>query len=105
GQMSPWESSSGWSLGPFGFMRRMMDEMDRMFEDLGFGGTTPMRAEGPTSGAQWAPRIDVSQRGDQLVIRADVPGVRPEDVELEIDDGMLRISGERREERQEGEGR
>ena len=99
----PW--STGWSGGPFGFMRRMMTEMDRMFEDLGFGGA-PSSFDVPEAGARsWTPRVDVKRHDDTLVIRADLPGVRQEDVNVEIEAGALRIRGERREERQEGEGR
>jgi HSP20 family protein len=103
----PWETS--WSGGPFGFMRRMMDEMDRMFEDLGFGGgTSPAnRAQGggQSGTTAWAPRVDVRQRDGALVIRADLPGVRQEDVEVDVEAGALRLRGERREEHEEGEGR
>jgi HSP20 family protein len=102
----PFETS--WSGGPFGFMRRMMDEMDRMFEDLGFGGTStpaPGEERGQTRGGRsWMPRVDVRHRDDALVIRADLPGVRQEDVEVDVEAGALRIRGERREEHQEGEG-
>jgi HSP20 family protein len=44
----------------------------------------------------WAPQVEVLQRGNNLVLRADLPGLRREDVHLEVDDGMLTISGERR---------
>lgn len=100
----PFETS--WSGGPFGFMRRMMDEMDRMFDDLGVRGTTSPAAHGGTGGQQtWMPRVDVRQRDGALVIRADLPGVRQEDVVVDVEAGALTIRGERREEHQEGEGR
>jgi HSP20 family molecular chaperone IbpA len=44
----------------------------------------------------WMPQVEVLQRGNDLVVRADLPGLRREDVHLEIDDGMLTVSGERR---------
>lgn len=46
--------------------------------------------------------VDVCERGDDYVITAPVPGMRPEDVELTVLGDMLRIRGERREEREEG---
>jgi HSP20 family protein len=96
--------TSGLATGPFGFMRRMMDEMDRMFEDLGFGGFSSVGA--PQAGARsFMPRVDVQRRGDALVVRADLPGVRQEDVEVEIESDALVLRGERREEHREGEGR
>jgi HSP20 family protein len=52
----------------------------------------------------WAPRVDIMERKDGLEIRADLPGMKPEDVDVTVEDGMLAISGERRlEETQEGE--
>ena len=49
----------------------------------------------------WAPRVDVVQRGNELVVRADLPGMRPDDVTVEISDDAITISGERQEERSE----
>jgi HSP20 family protein len=98
----PWTTS--WSGGPFGFMRRMMNEMDRMFEDIGFGGAQSPFRRSETGEHNWTPRVDVEQRGDTLLIRADLPGVRHEDMDVEVEPGALRIRGERREERHEGEG-
>lgn len=43
----------------------------------------------------WAPQIETFRRGDSLVIRADLPGLTKEDVNVEVDDGVLTISGER----------
>src|SRR5436305_850953 len=53
----------------------------------------------------WAPQMEVFQRANELVVRADIPGVAPDDVQIDIEDGVLTISGERRqtnEDRQEG---
>ena len=59
-------------------------------------GNAPARA--------WTPKIDVVQRGNELVIRADLPGVNPDDVVVEIGDQAVTVSGERRQEREEEEG-
>lgn len=58
------------------------------------------------TGQGWVPAIDVMTRGEDLVIRAELPGIDPErDVEITLEDNLLRLSGERRrEERTEGEG-
>ena len=50
----------------------------------------------------WSPRIDVQQRGDALQVCADLPGVRKEDVNIDLTEEGLTITGERREEREEG---
>jgi HSP20 family molecular chaperone IbpA len=50
----------------------------------------------------WISRVDVEQRGDSILVRADLPGVRKEDTQLEVTDEGLAICGERREEHEEG---
>jgi len=79
---------------PFGFMRRFSEEMDRLFED--FTGTDfPSLFGGFGRGTSW-PQIEMHQRDNQLVVCADLPGVSKDDVQIEIADGVLSITGERR---------
>jgi len=49
----------------------------------------------------WAPRVDMVQRGNELVVRADLPGMSADDVTVEISDDAITISGERQEEHAE----
>ena len=105
---------SSLATSPFGLMRRMAEDMDRILEDFGFAGpgfaTTPLLSPGferqsagvmPGRSNAWTPTLETFRRGDDLVVRADLPGLRKEDVEVEIDDGVLTISGERSEEQVE----
>jgi HSP20 family protein len=99
------------SLTPFALMRRMAEDMDRLFDDFGFGrsawGVTPALDTGfgrdmsAFANAAWSPQIESFRKGDKLVVRADLPGLRKEDVNVEVDDGVLTISGERTEEHEE----
>jgi HSP20 family protein len=102
-------SRYGGEGSPFSLMRRMAEDMDRIFGDFGFGpsiGLTPLlsptlgqgRGLAPGGLRAWAPQLETFRRGDKLVVRADLPGLRKEDVNVEIDDGMLTISGQRSEE-------
>lgn len=97
---------------PFSLMRRMAEDMDRIFEDFGFGPSlgiapllTPSIGQGRgLSSAQrgaWAPQLETFRKGNNLVVRADLPGLRKDDVNVEIDDGILTISGHRAEEQVE----
>ena len=97
---------------PFALMQRMAEDMDRLFEQFGLGrstfGIAPLagRALGRDLAARggrdvWQPQIEVFQRGDQLVVRADVPGLKKEDLNVEVDEGLLTVSGERRDEHEE----
>lgn len=112
GAVSPWEGVSG---SPFAMMRRMMEDMDRLFENFGMGSTlglSPWRGLGDVAdysraggvsrgGALWAPPLEVFERGDQLVVRADLPGISKDDINVEIDNGVLTVSGERQQDNEE----
>jgi HSP20 family protein len=79
-----------------------LSEMNRLFGEM-FGG--PARRQGTGQEQQqvtgWAPAIDVVQRDEDLVVRAEIPGARPEDVDITVQDGVLTISGKLEEEREE----
>jgi HSP20 family protein len=45
--------------------------------------------------ADWAPAVDIVEEKDRFVLRADVPGVSPEDIDVSMDNGVLSVSGER----------
>lgn len=109
---------------PLGMMRSLVDDMDRFFEDF-LGGSSPSRYRQPmgmtgagtgtgsslqSSGggygtsSLWYPQIEVSQRGGNLVVCVDLPGIRKEDVHLEIHDDYLVLEGERRQESEQNQG-
>ena len=96
------------SLSPFRGGRGFWDplsEVNRMFDDM-FGGLA-RRPGGQQRGQQlteWAPAVDVLQRDGDLVVRAELPGVRAEDVDITLQDNVLTLSGERREEHEEQRG-
>lgn len=48
--------------------------------------------------AQWAPRVDVKEEAERFVIYADLPGVDPQEIEIQMDKGILSIKGERKSE-------
>jgi HSP20 family protein len=94
--------SSAFMSNPFGFMQRMTEEMNRIFENA-WGGTTRGQYGGSEqeSLATWMPQIELQQKGNELIVRADLPGVKREDVNVEVQDGVLTVSGERRQEDRE----
>jgi HSP20 family protein len=141
-------------MSPFAMMRRMMDDMDRLFSDFGFaqpgllasslfgpdawsqldpsraigsgqsGSAGQQRAiSGQSGGAQqglqrggqsglqnwqqglWSPQVEVRERDNNIVVRADLPGLSRDDIDIEVDDDALIIHGERHndwEDEQEG---
>jgi HSP20 family protein len=78
----------------------LQSEMNRLFD--GFFGN---RAPNGAPARRWIPAMDLVEEQDQFVLRADLPGLSEDDVEIEIKDSVLTISGERKaEETREGEG-
>jgi HSP20 family protein len=71
-------------------------EIDRLFDDA-FGGAASR------NGAAWAPPVDVRESQRELALTVEVPGVTPDQIEVTIDNGILTVRGEKREERQEGD--
>jgi HSP20 family protein len=49
----------------------------------------------------WTPAVDVVREDGHLVVRADVPGIKPEEVKIEVDDETLTVSGEHEERKEE----
>ena len=95
---------------PFTFMRRFSEEMDRLFEDFGFGRgwLAPGlergldRLESLAEGA-WAPQVEVIERDNRLIVRADLPGMTKDNVKVDLDENSLVIRGERKTEHEENE--
>lgn len=78
---------------PFGEMLSMQREMDRIFSRMGARGGDGERT------AAWMPKIDVLTRGGDLVVKAELPGMRAEDIDISVTENMLSIKGERKEEK------
>ncbi len=75
--------------------------MDEMFNRMpGVFGRWPQLAAGE-SGVEWSPSVDISETQQEFVIRAALPAVKKEDVEVTFADGMLTVSGERRQQEEQ----
>ena len=72
--------------------RHLQDEFRQVFERF-FGETGADPSDVVTS--QWAPRVDIREEADRFVIFADIPGVDPQDIEVQMDKGILSLKGER----------
>ena len=73
----------------------LQSEVNRVFDAFFGGGAGAARAR------RWVPPMDLVETDDHLVLRADLPGMQRDDVEIEIKDGALTISGERTAEHEE----
>ena len=87
---------------PFQLFRRLSEQMDEMFDRAlgGFSGADLSRRGSSSLAAPrlWAPRIEAFQRGDEFVVRAELPGLKKDDVRVNVTDNSLVIEGERRDE-------
>jgi HSP20 family protein len=89
---------------PFSFMRRFGEEMDRLFEDFGFGGLGRGLMSSDIGGlgrTAWSPQIEMFEREGKLVVRADLPGMNKDDVKVDLEDDAITIQGERKSEHEE----
>lgn len=97
----------GAEANPFAMMRHFIDEMDRVFATMPFGIRSPISAMTPfelVAAGGWVPAIESFEKGGRLVFRAELPGIRAEDVQVEIVGDDLMISGERLHDEREAEG-
>ena len=79
----------------FGELTGMQQEMNRLFEEF-FGERRSELAEG-----SWLPAVDVSETENEMVVRAELPGMTNEDIELHLQDNVLTLKGEKRQENKE----
>ncbi|MBX3615625.1 Hsp20/alpha crystallin family protein [Nitrosomonas sp.] len=68
---------------PWGLLSQLQRELERG------------AAEGSTATAEWAPAVDIKEEANRFVIYADIPGVKPEAIDISMHDGVLTIKGEK----------
>jgi HSP20 family protein len=78
------------------FRKEMENLMQQFFgEDGGNGLTFTPKA--------WAPRVDVEETDKEIVVKADLPGVDPKAIEVSVENGILTVRGEKKEEKEKKE--
>lgn len=80
---------------PWRELDTLSNRLGQMFDEGGF--------PTPSNGGNWMPAVNVEETADHLVLTAELPGMKREDVELEVENNILTIRGEKSEERQEGD--
>lgn len=99
---------TGITEAPMALFGRLREELDRVFDNFGFGRSRMMPAWRDFSPGifefgrgMWHPEVEVFEREGDLVIRADLPGLNKDDVKVEVTDNAITIEGERRNEQEE----
>ena len=82
------------TLAPLARLNAFQNEVDRLFEAAPFFGTN-----GRDGAHGFSPALDVHQDKDNVVVHAELPGMKKEDITLSLHDGLLTVSGERRQEK------
>jgi HSP20 family protein len=78
-----------WNWPAFDQLHNLRDEINRFFD-------SPFSNGGSDVFNTWAPALDLFEDKDNLILRAEVPGMKKEDLEISIHDNVVSISGERR---------
>ena len=84
GELSEWR--------PFADFAELRSRLDQAFRDLGARGEQG-----------WSPSVDVLKKDGELVLRANLPGIKPDEVKITVEEGVLTISGEHSKEKEEKE--
>lgn len=88
-------------------LARFHSEVDHLFErffDDPLWGRSPLIPESRSWAGAWSPSLDVSEGTGEFLVRAEIPGVDPEDFEISVTGDVLSIAGEKKEERKERRG-
>src|SRR5262249_5822238 len=83
----------GWSWSPFDQLSTLRSEINRLFEEP-FSGL----ARASEFFDVWSPALDVYEDKDNLIVKAELPGLKKDEIDISIHEGALHISGERKQE-------
>jgi len=94
GELTTWKPFR--ELAPFREFDRMRREMDRLWDSFFERRPTKIEEEG-----EFLPALDLAETDNELVVKCEVPGLEPKDIDISLSDGMLTIKGEKKQEREE----
>ena len=75
---------------PWGLLTQLQKELEQMRGDAA--------REGSSATAEWVPAVDIKEESDKFVLLADLPGVKPEEIDVSMENGVLTVKGEKRTE-------
>ncbi|HEX4122085.1 MAG TPA: Hsp20/alpha crystallin family protein [Verrucomicrobiae bacterium] len=104
-KLTRWQRPELWAFSPVRRMATLREDVDNLF-NLAFGRFRGAPSE-PEIDSQflegWFPAVDIYEDNDRLSVRAELPGMKKEDIEISLHEGFLTLSGERKaEEKREG---
>jgi HSP20 family protein len=81
---------------PFRDLVSIQDRMNRLFDEAFRGNSRQASDEDWALGGTWAPAVDIYEQGGDIVLKAELPGVQPKDVDIRVENNTLTLRGERR---------
>jgi HSP20 family protein len=81
---------------PWGDLVSIQDEVNRLFDDS-FGRYPARWVE---SGMRWSPAVDISENKDKIYVDVEIPGMKKEDIKVSLENGVLSLKGEKKQERE-----
>src|SRR5574342_1338211 len=87
-------------VDPFKELSAIHERMNQLFDETFLPGRG---SEAAPAAAMWSPAVDIYESGDDIVVKAEVPGIDKGEVAVEVKDGILTLRGERRFEKEEKE--
>ena len=75
---------------PWGLLTQLQKELEQMRSDVS--------GDGSSATAEWAPAVDIKEESDRFVLHADLPGVKPAEIDVSMENGVLTIKGEKKTE-------
>ena len=81
---------------PFAEMTQLREQVNNLFDQpLAWSGREPFAT------GMWAPAVDIEEKPDAIIVHAELPGLKPEDIHIEVEGDMLSVRGERKFEQKE----
>jgi HSP20 family protein len=81
---------------PFRDLVSIQDRMNRLFDEAFRGGSRPGSGDEEWSLSSWAPAVDIFEQDGTIVLKAELPGVDPKDVDVRVENNVLTLRGERK---------
>ena len=97
--LTRWQKPETWELSPLRRMTTLRDEIDDLFDQVfdRFIDSPSSLARGPLFSI-WQPAVDLYEDKDNVVVKAELPGLKKEDIDISLHEGFLTVSGERKAE-------
>jgi len=91
-----YQRPDAWAVSPFRQMTTLRDGIDQLFDRV-FQSPLELTRQTQFMGG-WTPAVDLYEDKDNLIVKAELPGMKKEDIDISLHDGMLTVSGERKAE-------